>query len=447
MNNVWQDLRLAYRFLHAPPGVAALSIFSLAVAIAASTTIFSVIYTVLLAPPIFKDANRLAIVWETNRTKRIEKSPVAPATFRDWRESSRSFEDLELVAPGSPVTIAGSSFPERANLQYATPGLFKLLGVQPAIGRFFPDSPEINASAPVMLSYGLWENRYGGDPSIAGRKIIVNGESRTVAGVLPRDFHLFDEDTGIWMPIALPGAQSQDRSFRSWLIAVGKLRPHATLASAQAEMTVLSQRIALANPSSNKDWTAKVEPIQGAQFGDWKGILYPLWGAVIFVLLIACANVANLFLGRLVRRAREISVRAALGATRRRLVLQLLNEGLLIGIIGGGAGVLLTGWGIDLFVLLAPGYFPLLHLIHLNITILLFCLAISFLSGALLAVVPAFVGTRGDLNTALKRAGRSSMGRERAWFRSTFAIVHCTLGNAPFRRGTDDSKFLERPEC
>ena len=319
--------------------------------------------------------------------------------------------------------------------------LFKLL-VFNRWSAGFSGLSQHNANAPVILSYGLWQSRYGGDPSMAGRKIIVNGENRIVTGVLPRDFHLFDENTGIWMPIALPDARTEDHSFRSWLIAVGKLKPQATIALAQAEMTVLSQRIALAHPESNNDWTAKVDSIQEAQFGEWKSILYPLWGAVIFVLLIACAMFANLFLGRLVRRAREISVRAALGATRRRLVLQLLNEGLLIGIIGGG-GVLLTGWGIDLFVLLAPDYFPLLHLIHLNITVLLFCLSISSLSGALLAVVPAFWNKgrfehRSEASRAICRRPRACLVQKRLCH-----CANCALGNAALRRRIDDSKFLE----
>ena len=427
MNTIWQDLRFAARVLAGAPGMAVLAILSLAVAIAASTTIFSVIYTVLLAPPIFKDARRLVIVWESNAAKDIVKSPVAPVTFRDWRENSRSFDQLELVAPGSPVTVTGSGFPERANLQYATPGLFGMLGVRPAFGRFFPASEEAASSAPVILSYGFWQRRYAGDRSIIGRKIIVNGEVRSVSGVLPRDFHLFDQETDIWMPIALPDARSQDRSFRSWLIAVARLKPHETLVSAQAEMNVLSRRIALAHPDSNNGWGVKVQTIQEAQFGEWKNLLYPLWGTVTFVLLIACANIANLFLGRLGVRAREISIRASLGATRRRLVLQLVNEGLLVGLLGGGIGLLLTGWGIHLFVALAPSYFPLLNSIHVNPPILLFSLIISLASGVLLSIVPAFVGTSGNLNTALKRAGRSALSRDPRLFRNVFAVIQIAL--------------------
>lgn len=426
MRTVLHDFGFACRLLKASPGIAVLAVISLALAIAATTTIFSVIYTVLLAPPIFRDSSRLVIIWESNPPNGISKTPVAAATFRDWRESSRTLEDLQLVAPGSPVTVTGSGFPERANLQYATPGLYHLLGVRPAIGRFFSES-EMNSGAPVLLSYGLWLRRYAQDPSIVGRKIIVNGEVHTVSGVLPKDFHLFDMETDIWMPIALPDARSQDRSGRSWLIAVGRLRPRETIASTQAEIDVISRRIARANPVSNKDWTAKVEPIQEAQFGSWKVVLYPLWGAVTCVLLIACINVANLFLGRLAARSREISVRASLGATRRRLVIQLLNEGLVIGLAGGVFGLLLTSWGIHLFEELAPDYFPLLGSIRVNIAALLFCLGTAFISGILLAIVPAFVGTDVDLNTALKRAAQPTLGRQHGPFRNGFAMVQIAL--------------------
>jgi putative ABC transport system permease protein len=319
--------------------------------------------------------------------------------------------------------------PERANLQYATPGLFKLLGVHPSVGRLFSES-EADFGAQVMLGHGLWVRRYGSDSSIVGKKIVVNGEVRTVRGVLPKDFHLFDMGTDIWMPIALPDARSQDRSFRSWLIAVGRLRHEATLMSAQAEMDVISQRIALANPASNKDWKTKIEPIQEAQYGSWKNILYPLWGAVIFVLLISCANVANVLLGRLAARTREIALRVSLGATRRRLIIQLLNEGLLVGLAGGVIGFLLTGWGIHLFEAFAPSDFPLLNSIRLNVTVLLFCLASAVLSGILLAIIPALIGTRLDLNTALKRASRSSLGRHHGLCRSLFASVQIALSVA-----------------
>jgi putative ABC transport system permease protein len=424
-----RDFRFACILLISAPGSAALAVLSLAISIAACTTIFSVIYTVLLSSPNFKDPNRLVVVWESNSAQGIAKSAVAPATFRDWRENSHALA-LELVAPGSPVTIAAPGLPERANLQYATPGLFKLLDVHPAFGRFFGDPEESNATAPLILSYGLWQRRFGGNPAAIGEKVVVNGEIHTVFGVLPPDFNLFDTDTDIWMPIAVLDANSQDRSFRGWLIAVGRLKRGETLASAQAEMGMLARRIAVAHPASNRNWTAKVEPIQEAQFGTWRGVLYPLWGAVLFVLLISCASAANLFLGRLSSRTREISIRAALGASRARLIGQLLNEGLLVGLMAGCLGFLSTGWGIQLFTALAPRYFPLVHSIQPNLTVLLFCMGTSLFSGALLAIIPAFIGTRVNLQTTLRRAAPSALGRDHTWFRNIFAALQIALSLA-----------------
>jgi putative ABC transport system permease protein len=290
-----RDFWFACKLLISAPGSAALAVLPLALAIAACTTIFSVIYTVLLSAPNFTNPNGLVAVWESNPAQGITKSPVAPATFRDWRENSHSLA-LELVAPGSPVTIAAPGLPERANLQYATSGLFNLLGVHPVAGRFFGDPEESNATAAVILSYSLWLRRFRGNPAAIGEKVVVNGEVHTISGVLPPDFHLFDMDTDIWMPIASPDAHSQDRSFRGWLIAVGRLKRGETLASAQAEMGMLTRRIAAAHPATNQNWTARVETIQEAQFGTWKGVLYPLWGAVTFVLIISCANSAICFL-------------------------------------------------------------------------------------------------------------------------------------------------------
>lgn len=341
MGNLLKDLRYSFRIFKKAPAFAIVILLSLSLGIAATTTIFTVIYGVLLAPPLYKDTNRLVVLWESNQFKGLSRSPVAPATFRDWLESNHSLEDMELVAPGSPVTVTGSELPERANIQYATPGLFRLLGVQPALGRFFVTN-EIKSANPVVLSYGFWSRHFAGNSDVAGRQVTINGTAQTIVGVLPRDFHLFDRDTDLWMPIDRPSAESQDRAFRSWLIAVGKLRPGQTLRAAQTEMSFLAQRIAQAHPETNKGWGVKIEPIQEAQFGYWKPILYLLFGIVAFVLLISCANVANLLLGRLTTRNRELCLRASLGASRSRIVKQLLTEGLSLGIVGGIWGLALS---------------------------------------------------------------------------------------------------------
>ena len=426
MGNLLKDLRYSLRMADRKPGFTAVVLFSLALGIAANTTIFSVIYGVLLAPPLYRDVERLAVLWESNKAKGITRSPVAPRTFRDWSETSRSFERLELVAPGSPVTVTGSGLPERANIQYASPGLFQLLGVRPALGRSFAEK-EIGSTKPVVLSYGFWLRRYAGDSNVAGQHVTVNGSACTIIGVLPKDFHLFDRDTDLWMPIDRPGAETQERSLRSWLIAVGRLRSGVTLVSAQAEMNVLAQSIAAAHPETNKDWGVSIEPIQEAQFGYWKPILYLLFGIVTFVLMVSCANVASLLLSRLASRNQELYVRASLGATRGRIVQQLLTEGLSLGALGGILGWILAYWGVDLFCAVAPAEFPLLQSIRINLPVLLFCLGTSVLSGVALSIGPALLASRADLHEALKTVTRSTVGVGYQGFRNALVVAEMAL--------------------
>jgi putative ABC transport system permease protein len=425
MQNLPKDLRYSLRIAFRKPGFTGLVLFSLALGIAANTTIFSVIYGVLLAPPLYQDVGRLAVLWESNKAKGITRSPVAPRTFRDWSETSRSFQRLELVAPGSPVTVTGSGFPERANIQYASPGLFALLGVRPVLGRSFAEK-EISSTNPVVLSYGFWLRRYAGNSDVAGQRVTVNGSAYTIIGVLPKDFHLFDRDTDLWMPIDRPGAETEERSFRSWLIAVGRLRSGVTLVSAQAEMNVLAERIAEAHPDTNKDWGVSIEPIQEAQFGYWKPILYVLFGIATLVLMISCTNVAGLLLSRLASRNQELYVRASLGATRARILQQLLAEGLSLGALGGILGWILTYWGVDLFRALAPAEFPLLQSTRINLPVLLFCLGTSVMSGMALSITPALLASRVDLQV-LKTVNRSTLGMGYRRFRNALVVAETAL--------------------
>ena len=422
----WQDLHFGLRMLRKSPGFTAVALLSIALAMAANGTVFSVVYGVLLAPALYKDTERLVVLWESNNVKGVPRTAVAPATFRDWREGAHSFQGLEIVAPGSPVTVTGSGLPERANIQYATPSLFALLGIRPTIGRFFFEN-EVKAENPVLLSYGFWQRRFSADPNTIGQRITVDGEPHTVIGVLPRDFHLFDQDTDLWMPIERPGPDSQERNFRSWLIAIGKLRPGQTVLSAQAELNFLAHRIAEAHPDTNKDWGVTVEPIQDAQFGYWKPTLYLLFGIVGFVLLISCANVGGLLLGRLTARRRELCVRASLGAARSRIVVQLLTEGLFLGAAGGVLGWILAFWGLDVFRAVAPAGFPLLQSIRIDLPVLIFCLSLALLSSAVFSLMPIIFASRIDLNKTLKDSSRTSLGPAHRRFRSVLVVCEVAL--------------------
>jgi putative ABC transport system permease protein len=413
-----QDLRYALRLFRISTGTVLIAILSLALGIGANTTIFSVVHAVLLAPLSYRDENRLVVLWESNKVKGIARSAVAPATFYHWRSQTHSFEQLELIAPGSPVTVAGG-IPERVNIQYATPGLFPLLGITPIIGRSFMES-DLKEGAPILVSFGYWRRRFAGASASVGEKIVVNGELRTIAGVLPRDFHLFDEKTDIWLPIKLPDTSSNDYSGRAWTIAVGRLRPKVNIQTAQAEMNVLASRIANKHPDTNTDWGVRVEPIRQAQFAYWKPILTLLFGAVLFVLLICCANVANLLLGRLPIRDREIAVRMSLGASRCRIILQLLHEGVLLGTLSGLLGLVLAVWGLRLFIAFAPPDFPLLRAISISKPILLFCLAMSLASSVIFSIAPAILGSRVDLKRVSASAARSTPERAQRRFSHAF---------------------------
>jgi putative ABC transport system permease protein len=426
MASIPKDLRYSFRIATGAPGFTAVVLLSIALGVAANATVFSVIQGVLLAPSSYKDSDRLVVLWESNNLKGIPRTAVAPATFRDWREGAHAFEDLELVAPGSPVTVTACGLPERANIQYATPRLFTLLGLRPAVGRFFVEE-ELKSANPVLLSYGFWQRRFAGDLNATGRRITINGELHTVVGVLPKDFHLFDRETDLWMPIDRPGADAQERSFRSWLIAVGKLRSGQTVSSAQAEMNSLARRIAEEHPDTNKNWGVTVEPIQEAQFGYWKPILFLLFAIVAFVLLISCANVAGLLLGRLTTRRRELCVRASLGAARSRIAGQLLTEGLFFGASGGLLGWLLAFWGLDLFRAVAPDGFPLVQSIRINLPVLLFCLSIASLSGAAFSITPIIFASRIDLNEALKSTSRTTVGPAHRRSRSLLVVCEVAL--------------------
>lgn len=422
---LYQDLLYAFRVLRAAPATALVAIASLAVGIGATTTIFSPVHAVLLASPDYKQPNRLVVVWESNPAKGITRTQVAPATFNIWRSQNRSFEQLELVAPGSPVTVTGG-IPERVNIQYFTAGLFPLLGVHPVIGHA-PSESDLSQNDPLLVSYGYWQRRFGGVSVFLGQKIIVNGAAHTVAGVLPRDFHLFDEKTDIWLPIRAPDPGSHDFSGRSWLVAVGRLRDGVDINTAQSEMNLLSQKIAQAHPDTNRDWGVRVESIRDAQFGYWKPVLRLLFGAVVFVLLICWANIANLLLGRLPFRNREIATRVSLGADSRRIFLQFLHEGALLGIVGGLLGLLLSAWGGRLFIALAPSDFPLLHTIAVNGPILLFCLAISLISGIAFSVAAAILASRTESYYVSASATRSSSPRIQRRFSTAFVAAEVAI--------------------
>ena len=400
-----RDLALAVRILRRRPGFTALAVSVLALAIGANSAIFSVFEGVLLRAPAFEDPGRLVFVWEARPARNQIRNVVASYNYARWRERARSFIGIAAFTH-SRVNLTGGGDPEQLDAARATGNLFAVLGVRPFLGRALADEDSRPQASPVVvLSEGFWRRRFAADPGIVGRSLVLDGRPTTVVGVMPQSFQL-PAGKAAWLPITLD--QELRDSWRGrWLTVVARLAPETTLAQARDEMARLHEDLARELPAYNTGWTTNVFSLPADLVRDVRPALTVLMGAVSLLLLVACANVANLLLARALSREREVAIRSALGASPGRLVRQLLAESLLLGVLGGVAGLLLGAWLLQGLLALLPAEVRLVAHVGLNPAVLAFTAAVSLASAILFGLVPALQQARPSLVPALKEGGQT----------------------------------------
>ncbi len=407
METLWQDLKYGARQLARNPGFTAVAVFTLALGIGATTSVFSVVNAVLLRPLPYQEPDRIVTLWQDNQ-KLGAPEEVSPANFLDWQQRSRSFEAMALIQPYG-LDYAGDGEPESLRASLVSEGFFHALGVEPFLGRSFsPQEYRAGNSNVVVLSYGLWRRKFGGDPAVVGRVLRLDEQPRTVVGVMPPEFQ-FPPKQEIWAPLVLTEQDTQTRS-QNYYTAIARLRPGISLEQAQAEMRTIGARLAQEYPRTNAGSSVAVLPLTEHLVGEVRPALLLLLAAVGTVLLIACANVANLLIARGAERQGEFAVRAALGAGRWRLTRQMLTESVLLGLMGAAGGMLLAFWGTDLIGALVPSDFPRLDKVGLDATVLGFALGVSMLTALLFGLAPGWFLSAHDYQRSLTESGRTTLG-------------------------------------
>jgi putative ABC transport system permease protein len=425
-----QDLRFAFRMLRKSPGFTSVAVLTLALGIGANTAIFSLVNGVLLQPLPYRNPDRLTIVWEKSRDGSPEN--VGFATYLDWKTQNKSFEQLAVYSSWQPVLQIGE--PEQLNGLRVTSNYFRTLGVHPEIGRdFLPEEDAPNTNKVVILSHSLWQRKFDSDPNIVGKPINMNATQYIVAGVLPASYQsLMSQDprggtVEIWRVLGYDVSQLWACRNCHHLVAIGRLRDGVSSAQANAEMDAISAALSKAYPKEYDDSGVVLTPIRNQLLGPASGPLYILLGAVSFVLLVACANLANLLLARATHREREVAVRAALGASRGRIIRQLIAENCVLGLLGGAAGLLPTYWTPKVLGVAGAGDLPRLNQVHLDWRVLLFTAGIALFTAFATSLAPAYRLSKTDVQDSLKERAPAAGSIVSRRFRGLLVVSEVAL--------------------
>jgi predicted permease len=405
MHTLYKDIRYGLRGLLKHPAFTLIAIVTLALGIGANTAIFSVVNAVVLRPLPYQEPDRLVALLGTKDTNQEQLASFAD--FNDFTSQTKTLSGLIGVSPLWNLTLTGDGEPENIQGLYASGNMFQLLGVSPAQGRaFLPEDDRANGAPVVLVSHGLWQRRFGADPSLIGKTLTINGTRTTVIGIMPRDFQFLEPNAEMWLPLQQNQLANSARNVRL-LSLVGRLNAGVKLEQASAEFSTIAQRLASQYPDTNSNVGLRIVPLHEQTVGSVRPALQLLFGAVGLVLLIACANVVNLMLVRGASRRKEIAVRAALGASRMRLIRQLLTESVVLSLLGGAGGVLLATWGIRALLALNPFQLPRANRISVDGAVLVFTFAASFFTGIVFGLAPVWQALKLDLHTTLKEGGRS----------------------------------------
>jgi putative ABC transport system permease protein len=429
MGTIWLDVRYAVRVFLKSPAFTAVALVALALGIGANTAIFSVVHAVLLRSLPYGEPERLVVVWEQDRRRPGRNNVTSPANFVELRNQAQSFESMAAFYDWR-FNLTGAGQPVEVPVQVTTGGLFGVLGAQAALGRTYTvEDVQANRDDVAVLSHGFWQSQFGGAPDVVGKTVALNGEQVEIIGVMPADFKWFVKENSrggkpaaMWVPTALPIARGR------YVQAVGRLRPGVSLEAARAEMQTVGARLEQQAPDYNTGLAVNLVPVRDQFAGELKKPLMILLGAVGFVLLIACANVANLQLARAASRSKEISIRAALGAGRGRVIRQLLTESVLLAAAGGALGLGVAVWGVDALVALSPPNLIAASEVRVSVPVLAFTFGVSLVTGVVFGLLPALEAARFDPNDVLKEAGRGTTGGPRGRrLRGAFVVAQMAL--------------------